>query len=56
MERTATEVREEGAGESPEAIKFADPIVQQSFFFFSFLVFFETGFLCVALAVPELTL
>ena len=32
--------REEGAGESPEAIKFADPTVQQSFFFFFLLGFF----------------
>ena len=27
-----------------------------SLFFFFFLDFFETGFLCVVLAVPELTL
>jgi hypothetical protein len=32
------------------------PLQEQLFFFFFFKWFFETGFLCIALAVLELTL
>jgi hypothetical protein len=38
---------------SKQAIQHHRPLV---FVLFCFVLFFETGFLCIALAVPELTL